>query len=143
MRRRHLRAVFPVGLVSVVFRRIVAGRDLDARLRVEVADGERFLRHGTKGIGQIGPDAVGRQAERGLERKFRRHVPAVIRNRNASCRVADLVDVIGQSLGGLAYRIDVQTVRACSDDAAQTAGPEGKVRVKPFLDLFFIRFDGL
>ena len=45
MRRRDLCAVLPVYLVAVVLRRVVRSGDLDARLAVEIAQGEGFLRH--------------------------------------------------------------------------------------------------
>ena len=47
-------------------------------------------------------------------------------------------DIIGQSLCGLAYRIDIHTVGSCSDHSTESAGSKLQLTVKTVLDLFFV-----
>ena len=59
VRGKHLRAVFPVSFVAVIFFRVVACGDIHAALASKMADGERAFRRWTHVIEQINLDAVG------------------------------------------------------------------------------------
>ena len=141
MRRRHLRAVLPVRLVSVVLRRVVARRDLDAGLAAEITEREGLLRHAAQRVGQIRLDAVRCEAKGRLLRELGGHVPAVVRDRDAAGRIAVLIDVVGEALRRLADRVDVHAVRAGADDAAQAARTKGQARVEAVLDFLLIVAD--
>ena len=133
MRRCHLSAVLPVYLVAIVFRRIVACRDLYTGLASEIPKRKGFLRNRAKRVGKICLDSVCRKAKCRLFRKFRTHTAAVIGNGNALLRISVLIDVIGKALRRLTNGIDVHPVGACADHTAQSAGTKSEVLIKTIL----------
>ena len=140
--RRKLGAVLPVYLVAVVLRRIVAGGDIDAGHAAQLTHRKGELRCGAQRFKFVGFDAVGCQRHGCLHGKLRRHMAGVIRDGNALVRGALFDNVVGKALGGPANHIDVHTVDAGSDDAAQACGAELEIHIKAFLDLLLVPLNG-
>ena len=119
----HLAAVRPVGLIAVVFGRVVAGRHHDAGVAVQMARGKAERRNGHQLLVKIRLDAVACQHARGLPRKHVAFDAAVVGDGDAFF-AALLVQIICQTLRGLAHHIDVHAVRARTQHAAQARGAE-------------------
>ena len=138
MRRRDLCAVLPVYLVAVVLRRVVRSGDLDARLAVEIAKGEGFLRHRPQRIRQIGLNPVCRKAQRRLLRELRAHASAVIGDCDALFRIAVFNDIVRKPLRRLPDDVNIHPVCPGADHAAQSAGPERQILIEAILDFLLI-----
>ena len=119
----HLAAVRPVGLITVVFGRVVAGRHHDAGVAVQMARSKAERRNGHQLLVKIRLDAVACQHARGLPRKHVAFDAAVVGDGDAFF-AALLVQIICQTLRGLAHHIDVHAVRARTQHAAQARGAE-------------------
>ncbi len=140
--RGDLCAVLPVYLVTVVFRRVVAGGDVDACDAVQLTHRIGKLRCGAQRFKHIRPDAVGRQTKCCLVCKFRRHSSGIKSDGHAALLSVHCADVVRQSLGRLAYGINVHAVRSCTDHAPQSCGSEFQICVKTLADLVIIIGNG-
>ena len=128
----HLRAVLPVSLVAIVLTRVVAGRQVDTALRLEVSDGERALRRGAHLVEEVDLDAVGREDighRAGVEVGV---VAAVVTDDGADLLAVleALLQIVGESLRRHADGIDVHAVGARAHDAAQSARSKFQVAVE-------------
>ena len=142
MGRGELGAVLPVYLIAVVFRRIVAGSDIDAGDAAQFTDRKGKLRRGAQGFKLVGLDPVGRQGHGCLHGKLRGHSPGIKGNGNALFLSALFFYIIGKALGRPADCINIHTVDARADDAAQARGTELQIHIEPLFDLIFIVCDG-
>jgi hypothetical protein len=123
-RRRQLRPVGQVHLDPVVGRRVVAGRDHDARVGAEVQHGEGEHRGRQVARQQQRPHArTGQHGARvGLERH--RAVPGVPADHDGDLAGRTGQQVRGQPGGGAPDHGAVHPVRAASHRPAQPGGPE-------------------
>ena len=130
--REHLCAVVPIGLVTVVFLRVVAGCEDNAALAAEVADGKRHFRRGAHVVEEIHLDTVGRENVSGGFGEEAAVVAAVVPNDHLDfIEVLEvLVQIVGEALRGRAHRIDVHAVRARSHNAAQSARAEFEAAIE-------------
>ena len=139
---RHLAAVLPVDLIAVILARVVAGRDDDARDRLEMAHGERQLRHRPERLEQIRLHAVRAQHQRRLAGEHIRAAAGIIGDHHAALRLLRLaVDVFGQCAGRPAHGVHIHAVRARAQHAAQTGRAKGQIGIKAILNLALVRGD--
>ena len=142
--RRQLRAVGPVDLVAVVFLRIVAGGDIDARLTAVFAHGEGKLRRGAQSFKQVDLHSVCRHDAGGGAGKLLRVVAAVHADGDAArFRLRALgADHIGEALRCPADDVPVHIVQPDIHCAAQSRRAEFQRTVKAAFDLLFVVCDG-
>ena len=119
----------------------MAGGDAHARAAPEIPDGPRERRGRFQARIQAGGDAVGGQHASRLPREQLALVAAVVRNRNLFRQIGG-VEVIGQSLRGLAHGVEVHPVGSRSDHAAQAAGSEGQIAVEAVVDGVGVALNG-
>ena len=143
MRRGDLRAVFPVDLVSVVFRRIVAGCDVDAGYTSQMTDCIGQLRSRAERVKHIGLDAVGCKRKRRALCELIMHAAGIVRDRDTLLSRADLENIVRKALRCLPDNVDVHAVGACTDNSAQTGGAELEIHIETLFDLIFIIGDRL
>ena len=124
--RDDLSAVPPIDFVAVIFGRVVARRDDDARGRLEMAHGKRQFGRRAQALEEIGADAVRRQDARRIERKFGRHMPAVIGDDGAPLFSGGM-DIVRKTLRRLSDRVDVHAGGADAENAPEPARPEGEL----------------
>ena len=131
MRSQHLCSIVPVGLIAIVFARIVRCRHIDTSLTTKLTDGKRDLRRGTQTLEEIDLDAVSRED---VSHTFGKHpavITAVMTHDHSGLDVGEgFVDVVGKALCGHAHDVLVHTVRACTHNAAQTTRTELQVLVE-------------
>ena len=118
MRRGNLCAILPVYLVSIILRRIMAGRNVNSGYASKRANGVRQFRRRAQRFKYIRLDPVGSKAQCSLICKLRGHAPGIIRDCHAFRLTAILHDIVGKPLGCLSDRIDVHAVRSCADDSS-------------------------
>ena len=127
-----LRAVAPVGLVAVVLLGVVAGRDVYATLAAEMADGIGQLGGGAEVLEEVDLDAVGREHVGYEFGELTGIVAHVVSYHDLDFgQVGEgLLQIVGETLRGGAYRVDVHAVGACAHDASQTARAEFEILVE-------------
>ena len=141
VRRSNLGAVFPVHFVAIVFRRVMAGRNVDAGDRSQPADCIRKFRRRAQRFENVRLDPVCRQAARRFIGKFRGHPAGIVGNRHAFRLPVIFYDIICKSLCGLPYRIYIHPVRSCSDHASKTCCSKLQLFVKTlFYFVVIIRY---
>ncbi len=127
-----LAAVLEIHLVAVVFRRVVARSEVDARLRADVADGEGEFRRRARALEEVGVAAEVRDDFRGEFREFAREKAGVVAEADgwlARRAVFGMVvlDVVNESLGGTADVVGIHGVRA----GAGELGPAERLGFAP------------
>ena len=142
MRRRKLGAVLPVYLVSVVLRRVMAGRDVNTGYASQFPHRKGQFRSWTQGLELVCLDSVGRQCHGCLHGKFRRHMAGVVCNGHALICSALLDDVVCKALGGTSHHINIHPVNASANDTAQSCCSELQVHIKTLFNLVFVTFNG-
>ena len=131
MRRRHLRAVGPVGLVTVVLLGVVRRRHDHARMAFQLADGEAQLGRRTQCVEEEYGEAVRGEDVGHTLGEHARIVAAVVAHGHANLLAREiLLQVVGQALRGGTHRVDIHAVRAHAHNAAQTARTEFQVLVE-------------
>lgn len=131
-----LAAVGAVDLVAVVCRGVVRGRDVDAGRAAQLADGETQRRCGLDAIEQIRPDSVAGEHLGDAAHKLLGPMTGI----PAKCDrrvLKSAIQVIRQTLRSLADGIDVQTVGAEPELAAQAAGAERQLAKERILNVVF------
>ncbi len=136
-----LAAVAAVGLVAVVFCRVMAGGDVDTGVTLEVTHGKGQRRRRHQLRINVSLDAVGGQRRGGFLCKDVGFDPAVIGDGHGRAGT-DVIQVVGKALRCLAHRINIDAVGACANHAAKTRGAEGQVLVEPVVDFFILPLDG-
>jgi len=136
VRGRHLRAVVPVGFVAVVFRRVVARGDHDARVGLEVADGEGKLGRRPERAEEVGLDSVGREDTGGDLGEGIRVMPGIVGDAGRETLAGEgFFEVIAEPLRGPAHDEVVHAVVTAADHAPQSSGAELEVAVKAVFEL--------
>ena len=138
MRRCDLRTILPVNFVSIVFSWVMACCDHNSWNTAKFTDCKWKLRCRAKAVKHISPDSVCIQAECCLLGKFRRHNSGIMSDRNTFFLSVLGNDIICKPLSRLSYRIDIHTVRSCSDHSAESPGSKLKLTVETVLDLCLI-----
>ena len=131
----NLPTIAPIDLVSVVLLRIVAGRDDDARLTTEPANGEAELGRGTKGGKEVDRLAISGQY---LRRHLRKRITLVstVMGNGHSWRAFPFVggeDVVRKPLCCHGHDRVVHAVGSRGHEAPHATGPKGQVPVEGFL----------
>ena len=132
VRSQYLCTIVPIGLVTIVFARIMAGRDIHTGLTTQFTDSKGYLGRGTQVVEQIDLDAVGREDVGRNFSKLTAVVTAVVSydNRDLLQIGKVLVQVVGHALCSSAYSIDVHAVAARAHNAAQSARTKLEVLVE-------------
>ena len=140
--RRDLAAVRAVDLVAVIFGGVVACRDDNAAARAKIAhrERERGCRH-QPGIDVHANAVCGKNTRRSLGKEP--GVDAAVISDGDGGGGKMRLEIIGIALRGLADGENVHAVRACAEHAAQSAGAEFQLTVKPVLDGGIVAADGL
>ena len=141
LRRRNLRSVVPVNLISVVLCGVVARRHDDTCDASEFSHGKGKFRRRTKRFKTVCLDPVRGKAKCSLLTELDRHTTGIIRDCNALLCAAFLQNEVCKTLCCLANRVNVHAVRTGADDTAESAGTELEASVKPLADLILIAFD--
>ena len=141
MRRDDLGAVLPEYLVAVVFLGIVRCRNHDARLALEIADGEAQFRRRPDIVEDIDMDVIGHQhAGRDLGEQLA-VVPAVVGDDGRNLFPDKiLLEIVGKPLRGHGHGIAVHAVGAGAHHAAQSARSELERAVECIFQHFRIAF---
>ena len=135
--RHDLAAVRKIHFIAVVFGRVVARRDDDARRCLQVPDGEGEHGRGAQALEEVRLHAVGGEDARRIVRKFFGTAAAVVSDDDAP--VPSLgVEERGKALGRSADGIFVHAVAARTQNAPQPSRSEGKVAVKAVFDLLLV-----
>ncbi len=132
VRREHLGAVVPIGLVAVILAGVVRGGDVDTSLTAQLTDGKRDLRRGTQALEEICLDAVGREDGCNGLCKHTAVVAVVVTYYDSEVVTSGecLQDIVGKTLGGHTNDILVHAVGAGTHDATQTARTELEVLIE-------------
>ena len=142
LRRRNLRAVFPVNLIAVILGRVVACGNDNAGDAAELAKREGKLGSRTKRLETVGLNAVGGKTKRGFLAEFHGHSSRIVSNCDTFLGTALLQNEVGKTLCGLPNGIQIHPVRACADNAAKAARAEFEALVKALTNLFVVILDG-
>jgi len=131
---QYLCTIVPICLVTVVFLRIVRSSQDDTALATEVTDGERHFRCRTHVVKQIYFDTIGRE---NISRSFRKQtavVAAIVTYyyRNLRQVFEVLFQIVGKSLSGSTYRIDIHTIATYTHNTTQTTSTKFKIFVESF-----------
>ena len=135
--RYDLTAVRKIHLIAVVFGRIVACRDDDARRSMEIPHGKGEHGRGAQALEEIGPDAVGCKNARRIAGKHIGTAAAVVSNDDTPLHPLGTEEG-GKALARAADGVGVHAVAARSQDAAQAPRPEGEVAIEAVLDLLLV-----
>ena len=146
VRRYDLPAVRPIHFITVVLGGIMACRDHDSRGCLARAHRKRQFGRRAQPVEQEHLNPVRAEDQRRIERKFRRHFSAVIRDRNRGggrrirrrTRLDCFRQVIAVSLCRFCYRVDIHPVRPRTDHAAQSPSTKFQFTVKTIMDLFLV-----
>ena len=138
---RNLSAVFPVNLIAIIFRRIMACRYHNTGNAAQCTQSEGKLWCGSEFIKHICLDAVGRQTKCRHIREFRGHETGIVSNGNALLFSALFFDEIGKALCCLSYRINIHAVGSRAYHSAQSSGSEFQILIKTILDFRIVSFD--
>ena len=136
----HLAAIRAVGLVAVVLGRVVGSGDHDTGIALVVTGGKAQGRHRHQGIIDAHLDAVGGQNTGGGLGKDIALQAAVVADSHSLAAALSL-DPVCQTLRGLTHNIDIHTVGASAQNAAQTSGAKLQSHSKAVLDLVIISLD--
>ena len=139
---RHLAAIGAVGLVAVVFGRIVRGGNHDTGVGMVIAGGKGQSGHGHQRVINAHFDAVGGQNAGGLPGKHVGIDPAVVGNGNRLTAPLGF-DPVGKTLGGLPHHINIHPVGARAQDSPEACGAEFQCHGEPLLDLILLTRDFL
>ena len=136
----HLAAVRPVGLVAVVFCRVVGSRYHDARIAVIIPCRKRKGGNRHQGIVDSYFDSVGSQHACRLFGKDIAFQPAVVGDGH---RLAAALgqNPVGKPLGRLAHHPDIHAVCACTERSAQSGRSELQGNRKAVFDLILVVLD--
>ena len=131
---QYLCTIVPICLVTVVFLRIVRSSQNDTALATEVTDGERHFRCRTHVVKQIYFNTIGRE---NISRSFRKQtavVAAIVTYyyRNLRQVFEVLFQIVGKSLSGSTYRIDIHTIATYPHNTTQTTSTKFKIFVESF-----------
>ena len=140
VRGKHLRTIIPIGLVTVVFFRVMACSQVDTALAAQMTDSKGNLRSGTQILKEINLDAVCRKnISRDLS-ELTTVVTAIVAHYygNLFFIFETFVQIVSQSLGSSAYRINIHTVAACAHDTTQAACTKFQVFIKTLYQFGFI-----
>ena len=140
VRGKHLRTIIPIGLVTVVFFRVMACSQVDTALAAQMTDSKGNLRSGTQILKKINLDAVCRKnISRDLS-ELTTVVTAIVAHYygNLFFIFETFVQIVSQSLGSSAYRINIHTVAACTHDTTQAACTKFQVFIKTLYQFGFI-----
>src|ERR1700759_1021368 len=143
MRWHQLSAIVPVGLISVIFFRIMRSRTHHTPLTTQVADGKTEFRCGPERLEKKNLNAVGSKYFcRSLCEKTA-VVSAVMGYGNLYLIIREgFYKVIRISLGGHSDRIFIDTVRTDPHYSAKPTGTEFQVLIKTvckFSGIFFLQ----
>ena len=136
----HLAAIRAVGLVAVVLGRVVRSRDHDTSIALVVTGSKAQCRHRHQSIVNAHLDTVCRQNACGGLGKDIALQAAVVADRHSLAAALSL-DPVCQTLRGLTHNIDIHTVGASAQNAAQTSGAKLQSHSKAVLDLVVISLD--
>ena len=136
----HLAAIRAVGLVAVVLGRVVRSRDHDTSIALVVTGSKAQCRHRHQSIVNAHLDTVCRQNACGGLGKDIALQAAVVADRHSLAAALSL-DPVCQTLRGLTHNIDIHTVGASAQNAAQTSGAKLQSHSKAVLDLVIISLD--
>ena len=130
----NLCTVIPVGLVAVVYLRIVRGSDVHTALAAQATDGIAYLGSGARSLKQIDLDAVGAEDVGYRLGKQAAVVAHVMANDNRDLRqiFEILLQIVGKALGSAAHGVDVHAVAASTHDTAQSTGTKLENLVERF-----------
>ena len=122
-----LAAVLEVDLVAVVFGRVVAGSEVDARLGLHVAHGEGEFRSGARALEKVGVAAEVGDDFRGEFGEFAREKPRVVAEADGGFAGAALLGemllhIMHKPLGGAADVVGVHGVRASAGELRAAEG---------------------
>ena len=106
MGRQDLASGAPIGFETVVAGRIVRGRDHDARVALEITNGEREFRRRTRFREEIDLEPMCRQDGRGQLSEFERSMPSISRDDGSHA----MRHVIQQFRFGDSLHVDSQPV---------------------------------
>ena len=118
-----------VDLVAVVGRRVVGGREHDARGGAEVAHRKGQRGNGLDARIDVDVDAIGRQHAGRHALEVLALVARVTRERQRGVLVVG-VQVVRHALGGLRDHVDVHAVGAHAERAAQARRAKGEVAIE-------------
>ena len=129
MRLDHLRAVVEINLVAIVVRRVVAGRDHDARARAQMTDGEREFRRRARTFEDAGITAIFRGSLRSQLGKLFREMPRIVGDHDLGplargafagrARLARADDVVQIRHQPLRRAADIEKVHGVCPDAGE------------------------
>ena len=132
-----LAAVVVVDLVAVVRRRVVGGREHDARGGAEVAHRKGQRGNGLDARVDVDVDAVGRQDAGRHALEVLALVARVTRERQRGVLVVG-VQVVRHALGGLRDHVDVHAVGAHAERTAQARRAKGEVAIEGVEELVLV-----
>ena len=138
MGRGNLGAIFPVYLIAIIFRGVMACSDINPCNAAKLTDCIGKFRGWAQAFKYIRLNAIGCKAEGCFVCKFRGHPPGIIGNRHALCLSIYRCDIVSQALGCLTHCIDIHTVRSCTDYAPEPGRAKFQIHVETFFYLFFI-----
>ncbi len=131
-RRNCLSAVGAIDLVTVILRRIVAGRDHDPGGAAQFAHGKGKLRRRADAVKEKRGDAVGCKDQGGINGKFAGEAPRIAGDGHLFifCLQIQAVKVVSQPLRRPPHDIAVHPVQPGADNAAHPPGPESQLAAK-------------
>ena len=121
--RQYLCAIVPISLVAIVFARVVAGRNVHARLAAEVTNSERDLRGGAQIVEKIDLDPIGGEDVGHRFCKQTTVVAAIVPYHDGNLLTIGeiLKQIVGKSLCCSSYNINVHTIGSGSHDATESS----------------------
>ena len=141
MRSQYLCAIIPISLVAVVFLRVVRSCQDNTALASQMTDGKRHFRCRTHIFKQIYFNAVGRE---NVCRDFSKQAAVVTavmthNNRNIFLSGKTFVQIIGQTLCGCTYGIDIHAVGTYAHNTAQTTCSKFQILIECFYQFGLVR----
>ena len=136
--RGDLRAILPVYLISVILRRVMTGCNVDTGDAAKRTHCIRQFRRRTQRFEDISLNSIGCQAQSRLICKFRRHPAGIVCDCHALLLPVLADNIIRKTLGRLSHRINIHTIRSCTDDSPKAGCPEFQILIKTLLDLVII-----
>ena len=140
MRSQYLCTIIPIGLITVIFFRVMRSCQDDTALTSQMTNGKRHLRSGTHILKQIYLDTISRENICWDFGKQTAVVTAIMTNHNSYLfKVFKvLIKIVGQSLSSCTDSIYIHTVTTYSHDTAQTACTKFQIFIKCFYQIGFI-----
>ncbi len=127
-----LTAVRAVHLIPVELCGIVTRGYHDTRVATEFAHHERQVRRGEQLGGYVRLDAVLGEHRRRVTRELLREIARIVAYRDRRARFFVRENIVGKPLRDLAYRVNVEPVRARAYHAAKSRGPELEIFIERF-----------